>query len=279
VCKCGSWVYSDRIGPGKLEACRACGKKWPGVPKQRAEPEPPSRVWKPGGFTARMRQPRRKDEGAVSKALLSLWAKFSPEVQKELTEAGFTGPEPQPKEDPLLTLLKAHENALPQEVQDALHATEPKETPEQAAASAAREYKSSTVKLRDLGQKKVQLQARIDDTKTRLREQLEGMKDLLGQIAEAQKEVDKVAQQFKSAVLEEPKEDSVSDTTLAQLIAEAGITLTQEQLDKLKAVEDGHAIKKRKHEAAAPEAEVTAPPGLGQVASPPQQGGQQMMQG
>ncbi|CAE6956212.1 unnamed protein product [Symbiodinium sp. CCMP2592] len=259
VCKCGSWVYTDRIGPGKLEACRACGKKWPGVPKQaRTEQEAPSRVWKPGGFTARARQPRRKEEGAVSKALLSLWAKFTPEVQKELMGAGFQGPDAQPKEDPLLTLLKAHENALPQEVQDALHASEPKETPEQAAASASREYKSCTVKLRDLGQKKVQLQARIDDTKAKLREQLEGMKDLLGQIAEAQKEVDKVAEQFKSAVLEEPKEDPGSDTTLAQLIADAGITLTQEQLDKIKAVEEGHAIKKRKHDAPGPEAPVQA---------------------
>ena len=53
---------------------------------------------------------------------------------------------------------------------------------------------------------------------------------------------------------------------MIQLITEAGVTLTQEQIDKLKAVEDGHAIKKRKHEDDAP----SQPPGLGQVAHPPQ---------
>eukprot|EP00439_Symbiodinium_sp_Y106_P037752 s3940_g4.t1 len=144
---------------------------------------------------------------------------MAPDVQEALKKAGFqhesSGAAGQPKEDPLLTLLKSRERELPQEVKDALHASEPKETPEQAAAVASREYKSCTIKLRDLGHKKVQLQARIDDTnKAKLREQLESMKDLMTQIDEAQKEVAKVAEQFKNTVLlDDQKEAAGSDTT------------------------------------------------------------------
>ena len=150
----------------------------------------------------------------------------------------------------LRVILKNHEASLPQEVKDKLHESEPKETPEQAALSASREYKTCTVKLRDLGHKKVQLQARVDDTKARLREQLESMKELMTQIDTAQAEVNKVAEQFKRTVLvnDAADEPPSGDTTLTQLLTELGISLTPEQQDKLKAVEEGHAIKKRKHD-------------------------------
>ncbi|CAE7728585.1 unnamed protein product, partial [Symbiodinium sp. CCMP2592] len=258
VCSCGAWIWTDRIG-AQRPCCQQCGKAWPKSlwtkPARKAPEEDTEvqRTWRPGGLATRQKQKGQRginQDGTVHRALQSLWEKLAPDVQKELASAGVKPPEP-PKEDDLLALLRSHEAALPQEVKDKLH--------------EAREYKTSTLRLRDLGHKKVQLQSCIDDTKMKLRKQLESMKELLSQISEAQAEVAKVSEQFKQAVLTDPSEEaSAEDTTLLQLIADAGITLTQEQIDKLKSVEEGHAIKKRKHDAKSPEGITSAPPGLGQ---------------
>ena len=90
VCKCGSWVFTDRIGEGKLEFCRACGKRWPGIPKAPRRAElPEARVWKQGTFAGRVQPTGPRQEGKIHKALHSLWDKFSPEVQQGLVAAGW----------------------------------------------------------------------------------------------------------------------------------------------------------------------------------------------
>ena len=102
VCKCGSWVFTDRIGEGKLEFCRSCGKRWPGItPKPRADPGPQARIWKPAFRKPRGRVADQSPEGPVQRALHSLWDKMSPELKQELTAAGV-----KPSPPPGLTAVK-----------------------------------------------------------------------------------------------------------------------------------------------------------------------------
>ena len=90
VCKCGSWVFTDRIGEGKLEFCRSCGQRWPGIPKAPRRAElPEARVWKQGALARRVQPTGPRQEGKIHKALHSLWDKFSPEVQQGLVAAGW----------------------------------------------------------------------------------------------------------------------------------------------------------------------------------------------
>ncbi|CAE7263410.1 unnamed protein product [Symbiodinium sp. CCMP2592] len=99
VCaKCGAWVWSDRIGADKLECCKACGQRWPGVKRG-----PAARVWKDRAVEAArpQRSQPRSPGPKIHKALLSLWDKFSPEVQQGLVAAGWkpkeeSKPEPPP---------------------------------------------------------------------------------------------------------------------------------------------------------------------------------------
>ena len=91
VCKCGSWVFTDRIGAGKLEYCRACGKKWPGIQK----PSNPERIWR-SQHAGQPTGPRQ--EGKIHRALHSLWEKFTPEVQQGLVAAGWK-PKAEPKHE------------------------------------------------------------------------------------------------------------------------------------------------------------------------------------
>ena len=96
VCKCGSWVFTDRIGEGKLEFCRSCGKRWPGITLQpRVDPGPQARIWKPAFRKPRGRVADQSPEGPVQRALHSLWDKMSPELKQELTAAGVK-PSPPP---------------------------------------------------------------------------------------------------------------------------------------------------------------------------------------
>ena len=101
VCKCGSWVFTDRIGEGKLEFCRSCGQRWPGIPKAPRRGElPEARVWKQGALARRVQPTGPRQEGKIHKALHSLWDKFTPEVQQGLVAAGWKPQSGSPVESP-----------------------------------------------------------------------------------------------------------------------------------------------------------------------------------
>ncbi|CAE7704677.1 unnamed protein product [Symbiodinium sp. CCMP2592] len=96
-----SWIFVDRVQHHPF--CNLCGNAWKtkGAPvTQRLRPRGPKKNRDRSATTesaTQSPQRPRNQEGNLSKAVTTLWQKFPPEVQKELSEAGFqAGRQPSP---------------------------------------------------------------------------------------------------------------------------------------------------------------------------------------
>ncbi|CAE7827530.1 unnamed protein product [Symbiodinium sp. CCMP2592] len=96
-----SWIFVDRVQHHPF--CNLCGNAWKtqGAPvTQRLRPRGPKKNRDRSATTesaTQSPQRPRNHEGNLSKAVTTLWQKFPPEVQKELSETGFqAGRQPSP---------------------------------------------------------------------------------------------------------------------------------------------------------------------------------------
>ncbi|CAE7039158.1 unnamed protein product [Symbiodinium sp. CCMP2592] len=96
-----SWIFVDRVQHHPF--CNLCGNAWKtqGAPvTHRLRPRGPKKNRDRDATTESATpspQRPRNPEGNLSRAVTTLWQKFSPEVQRELSEAGFhAGPKPSP---------------------------------------------------------------------------------------------------------------------------------------------------------------------------------------
>ncbi|CAE7298389.1 unnamed protein product, partial [Symbiodinium sp. CCMP2592] len=96
-----SWIFVDRVQHHPF--CNLCGNAWKtkGAPvTQRLRPRGPKKNRDRSATTesaTQSPQRPRNQEGNLSKAVTTLWQKFPPEIQKELSEAGFqAGRQPSP---------------------------------------------------------------------------------------------------------------------------------------------------------------------------------------
>ena len=174
----------------------------------------------------------------VLKTLHTNWAELASTTRDELVKAGFKPPTP-PKEDPLLLALKANKEGLPQEVKDALEASEatPAPTQEEQVVTSANVLSRAGARLKSLTKRRIDLQATITSTKETLRLQLEELQAVIKKLAQAQEEVEKSKEAIAAATLagehtgDNP--DQVQAQTYSKVLTQLGVTLTDEQQAKL----------------------------------------------
>ena len=199
--------------------CQFCGKKYPNLqpnstPSQASQPVQQSAPPSPKGGNPKGQgkgkgkgkgkgpappQPAAEDQPSqgfplkgVLKTLHTNWGALASTTKDELVKAGFKPPPP-PTEDPLLLALKANKEGLPQEVREALEASEatPEPTQEERCVTSANVLSRAGARLKSLTKRRIDLQATITTTKETLRLQLEELQDVIKKLAQAQEEVEK----------------------------------------------------------------------------------------
>ena len=263
-CQAG-WVWESQLKQGTKIFCQFCGKKYPNLQSNNTPSQPPAPVQQsappspkggnPGGKTKGKGKGKGKgpappppavddqpSQGSplkgVLKTLHTNWAELASTTRDELVKAGFKPPTP-PKEDPLLLALKANKEGLPQEVKDALEASEatPAPTQEEQVVTSANVLSRAGARLKSLTKRRIDLQATITSTKETLRLQLEELQAVIKKLAQAQEEVEKSKEAIAAATLagehtgDNP--DQVQAQTYSKVLTQLGVTLTDEQQAKL----------------------------------------------
>ncbi|CAE7504945.1 unnamed protein product [Symbiodinium natans] len=192
--------------------------------------------------------------GLVSWAVLGEhWDSLPDAVQSVLRKNGLAPSQPAEQEDPLIKLLQQHKDALPDQIKAELDKRDPE--PFEVALATQDAFKTAVGKLRELGNRKLLLQQRIDNAKAAFTALLSQMQNLQAEIKEAEQKVEKVGGDYHEKVL---KTDDEADTMdVEAVLGQLGVQLTQEQQATWKAIQAEHASKRRKAEA------MESPPGLG----------------
>ena len=242
----------------KTPKCK-CGKQWP------AAKQWPS-VWDSASWKPEKKPKASRPPSKVLKALDELWGQIPSEAQLALQKAGFQKKQKEEvtsPEDPLVALLENHKDRLPEEVKAALNERQEglKPTAKEQATNATNDLKLASSKLRELGHRKIQLQTKIDATKSTLAGLYEDMKLLLAELVEAEKKSSELTKAFHETVLQVPTEQAVPELDLREVMKTLGVDLSEEQNKRLHELQAEHGAKKRKF---AQEALAAAglPPGL-----------------
>ncbi|CAE7252475.1 unnamed protein product [Symbiodinium natans] len=181
------------------------------------------------------------------------WDSLPDAVQSVLRKNGLAPSQPAEQEDPLIKLLQQHKDALPDQIKAELDKRDPE--PFEVALATQDAFKTAVGKLRELGNRKLLLQQRIDNAKAAFTALLSQMQNLQAEIKEAEQKVEKVGGDYHEKVL---KTDDEADTMdVEAVLGQLGVQLTQEQQATWKAIQAEHASKRRKAEA------MESPPGLG----------------
>ena len=280
VCKCGSWVFQDRVASGRVTHCQQCWQKWklpPGVPKPG--PQTPPRTPKP---TRRQGSPLHSppqitpsppEKPGRKQFLRTVWDAIPAEAQEKLRAAGWREAKPDAEEvasplDPLLQVMLANKDNLPEAVKEAFEeaTAEPTVAPSVKGAQFSRKLSSATSRLRNLVKKQLSLQTQITDTK-------EAMQDTTKAIAESQAKVDE-AKKDLAAMLEAPENQDHSSMEVEEMVKQLGVELSEAQRTKLQELRSAKRARVEN-----PAETFEAPPGLGTEAPQGQpgteQGGQQ----
>ncbi|CAE7532234.1 unnamed protein product [Symbiodinium natans] len=181
--------------------------------------------------------------GLVSWAVLGEhWDSLPDAVQSVLRKNGLAPSQPAEQEDPLIKLLQQHKHALPDQIKAELDKRDPE--PFEVALATQDAFKTAVGKLRELGNRKLLLQQRIDNAKAAFTALLSQMQNLQAEIKEAEQKVEKT-------------DDEADPMDVEAVLGQLGVQLTQEQQATWKAIQAEHASKRRKAEA------MESPPGLG----------------
>ena len=250
-----SWIYNHKIKHRPF--CR-CGQPWPLQQVSYSQDSSPGQPqWSPSravfakptkpGKT----QPHKGFKGA--QVLGEHWDSLPDAVQSVLRKNGLAPSQPAEQEDPLIKLLQQHKDALPDQIKAELDKRDPE--PFEVALATQDAFKTAVGKLRELGNRKLLLQQRIDNAKAAFTALLSQMQNLQAEIKEAEQKVEKVGGDYHEKVL---KTDDEADTMdVEAVLGQLGVQLTQEQQATWKAIQAEHASKRRKAEA------MESPPGLG----------------
>ena len=146
------------------------------------------------------------------------------EAQEKLRAAGWRETKPEAEEvasplDPLLQVMLANKDNLPEAVKEAFEeaTAEPTVAPSVKGAQFSRKLSSATSRLRNLVKKQLSLQTQITDTKEALRLLLQDMQDTTKAIAESQAKVDE-AKKDLAATLEAPENQDHSSMEVEEMV-------------------------------------------------------------
>lgn len=259
VCKScrGSWLFADRIAT--QPHCRSCGAAWPrqAKPKQTrfvlsSEEESDTPFVLP-------RRARDRKPGKAARALHTVWEKLTPESRAVIEEAGWKPPQATASVAPPPGLgdidvdmdgseaceakQKLWSDATTEQkelmIKAGIRPPEPKipvPTPYEEGTAANVAYRKATVALKLLGDKKISLQKRIDQAKEQYNARLTEMKQLQSKIEEAQQQVADAGKVLTTKVL---AQDESLGSEIAQFLEKFGISLTEEQEEKIAQVRAG----------------------------------------
>jgi len=269
VCKCGAWTWASKVQQGQTH-CQ-CGKKWPtpAAPsrQQPRNPKPP-KPSSPAPQRNAEQKDKREEERRLKRAVTTIWDQIPEEARSRLTQAGWRGP-PRAKDssetaaDPLLNLLMQRKDELPEDVRAAVvEATSaPEPTAGERALQSNKDLSKASSRLRVLVTKKIKLLESIEEAKESLRLQLQELQDTTEKIHEAEAAVEKAKLELTKAVESPPpqgaaeKPEAPEPMDMEELVTALGITLTDEQQEKL---DDLRARAKKRQRPPA----VESPPGL-----------------
>ena len=189
-----SWIYNHKIKHRPF--CR-CGQPWPLQQVSYSQDSSPGQPqWSPNrtvfakptkpGKT----QPHKGFKGA--QVLGEHWDSLPDAVQSVLRKNGLAPSQPAEQEDPLIKLLQQHKHALPDQIRAELDKRDPE--PFEVALATQDAFKTAVGKLRELGNRKLLLQQRIDNAKAAFTALLSQMQNLQAEIKEAEQKVEKVGE-------------------------------------------------------------------------------------
>ena len=239
---CTNWIWTDRVKPNTK--CRRCGNWWPaatgGAGKGKGSGRPTSKAkqpWletPPGLGRVKPLKKSRVQQQEATHLLATSWTTLPAETQNRLQALGI-GPA-KPEEPELTDILKSHMESLPTQVQK-LTAPEPC-----TEKDIAMKLKGQVTELKTLSIRKSQLQDKIDGVKAQYTTLLADMQTLQGKLAEGQKALQQLSQDYMKAVNQTPTPAELTGTlpepeqipmAVESFVHNLGIALTEEQKTQL----------------------------------------------
>ncbi len=222
---------------------------------------------------------RQSRDTKLVKILHKAFASLPEEVKVTLTGAGYRPKPDDENEDPLWQVLNKHRKNLPAEVQEVWDQQEAKPplTEAEKQQEATKAVGKAANRLKALVSKRVELQAKADETKEYLRLVLENLQDLDGKIKQAKDDAAKAQQDLDDTghTQEDPSQATAMEIDqVEEVCSQIGVILNAAQKEKLKELREQVAAdgenKRQKQEAGAGAAvQVPAPPGLKKPEGPP----------
>eukprot|EP00439_Symbiodinium_sp_Y106_P002203 s11635_g1.t1 len=214
--------------------------------------------------------PEKPGRKQLLRTLGTVWDAIPAEAQEKLRAAGWREAKPDAEEvasplDPLLQVMLANKDILPEAVKEAFEeaTAEPTVAP---SVKGAQKLSQATSRLRNLVKKQLSLQTQITETKEALRLLLQDMQDTTKAIAESQAKVAE-AKKDLAAMLEAPENQDHSSMEVEDMVKQLGIELSDAQRTKLQELRSAKRARVEN-----PAETFEAPPGLGTEAPQGQQG-------
>ena len=244
---CANWIWTDKVRSGTK--CRKCGTWWPEPSRHNGKGKgygrPRNKImanqqWleAPPGLPKIKPLKRTKVQQEATELLSTSWTTLPEETQTKLQALG-NGPT-KLEEPELKDLLKTHIDALPQQVQEIVSKLR-KAEPITEREIAAR-LKGQVTDLKNTSIRKNQLQVKIDGVKSQYASLLTDMQELQSKLAEGQKTLQKLSEDYMKAVNQTPAPAELSkpagETEQIPMAVESfahslGISLTEEQKSQL----------------------------------------------
>ena len=242
---CFNWIWTDKIKPNTK--CRRCGTWWPtstgGAGKGKGYGRPTTKVrptWPetPPGLGRVKPLKKTKVQQEATELLATSWSTLPEDTQARLQALGI-GPA-KPEEPELTDILKSHMDALPTQVQQIVtKLTAPEPCTERDIAT---KLKGQVTELKTLSIRKNQLQDKIDGVKAQYTTLLADTQTLQGKLAEGQKVLQQLSQDYMKAVNQTPTpadltgplaEPEQIPMAVESFVRNLGIALTEEQKTQL----------------------------------------------
>ena len=254
----GSWIWADRVSDQRW-CCDHCGHHWPAGQPTRAKPWQPKvrnrregarRIEAPPGLGPK----EKKGKHPVDDMLRKNWTSLSDDVKKALQTVGIDYT-PEPEHPPLEEILKAHIEALPKEVKEAVESLVHPAKPEPVDVTT--KLKVTVGELRQLSHRKAGLQKRVDNAKDQYRVLLDELKTVQEQIDKEQQQLTAQSEAYAKILKEETKEEPTTESALSALdedmndhvlkaLAQVGILYTETQKSDLQRQLAESMLKRRK---------------------------------
>ena len=247
VCRCGGWVFADKVRKGAVTHCQQCWKPWPKTPQNNKQQGQQS-SWKNRQSSGQQQQPQSQQTTSPRpprsrprrvkgmEVWKENWDSLPEAVQKELRRQGVDPhAQKEEEEEPLLKLLQEHKHSLPVSVQLELEKCEPPApTALEQGEACSKKLSQATGRLKGLVKKQLGLQESINETKEALRLLLGDMQSTMAAIAESQREVEE-AKELSAVVVEPgPPAPGPADMETDELLGHIAVELTADQQAALK---------------------------------------------